>query len=32
MKELDPATAIPGDPIKSHAGAVKYWTEAASKK
>lgn len=32
MKELDPATAIPAAPIKSHAGAVKYWTEAAGKK
>lgn len=31
IKELNPATAIPGDPIRSHAGAIKYWTEAAKK-
>lgn len=32
MKELDPATAIPASPIKSHAGAIKYWSEVAPKK
>lgn len=31
MKELNPATAVPTAPIKSHPGAVKYWDEVAAK-
>ncbi|WP_286932991.1 MULTISPECIES: TAXI family TRAP transporter solute-binding subunit [Aminobacterium] len=31
MKELNPATAIPAAPIKSHSGATKYWAEVAAK-
>ncbi len=31
MKELNPATAVPTAPIKSHPGAFKYWDEVAAK-